>query len=47
MNQLPFIVAAYAVTVVILGGLVLASFADFRRHKRLLATRAASRDDAR
>ena len=47
MNQLPFIVAAYAVTAVILGGLVLASFADFRRHKRLLAARSAGGDDGR
>jgi heme exporter protein CcmD len=47
MNHLPFIVAAYAVTLVILGGLVLASWADFRRHKRLFGERYAGRDDIR
>jgi heme exporter protein CcmD len=41
MNHLPFIVAAYAATAVILGGLALASFADFRRQKRLLGGRPA------
>jgi heme exporter protein CcmD len=39
MNHLPFIIAAYAATALILGGLALASWLDFRRQKRLLGAR--------
>jgi len=34
MNQLPFIIAAYAVALVVLGGLTLSSFLWMRRAER-------------
>ena len=37
MNQTPFVVGAYAAAAVILIGIIVASWLDLRRQKRLLA----------